>query len=199
MKTVEIECKKFEEWDEDIQEKILEKHWDINVDYEEWWDFIYDDATEIGKLMGIDISRIYFTGFHSQGDGACFEGRYSYEKGGANKVREYAPQDGDVHHIADRLQEIQKKYFYRLSANVKHRGHYYHEMCTEIDVYRDGNYMYFKGADEAEEEIIDILRSYMRWIYKNLDKAYDHLTSREAIVETFEANSYEFDCRGKIW
>jgi hypothetical protein len=38
----------------------------------------------------------------------------------------------------------------------------------------------------------DILRDYMRWIYRTLEKEYDYMTSEEAIKETIIANDYEF-------
>jgi hypothetical protein len=195
MKTICIEAKKYEEWDdEDVRGRILEKHWDINVDYE-WWEFVDDDAKEIGKLMGINIDKVYFSGFSSQGDGACFEGNYRYEKESVKKVKAYAPKDTDLHEIAERLQSLQKPHFYALSASVKHRGHYYHEMCTEIDVYKNDGYL---PDDGTEEELIDTLRDYMRWIYRRLEKEYDYLTSEEAIIETFKANEYEFADDGSI-
>jgi hypothetical protein len=39
------------------------------MDYE-WYTSVYDDATEIARLMGIEIKDIGFSGFSSQGDGA---------------------------------------------------------------------------------------------------------------------------------
>jgi hypothetical protein len=35
------------------------------------------DAKECAKLAGFDIDRVMFTGFWSQGDGACFEGAWN--------------------------------------------------------------------------------------------------------------------------
>jgi hypothetical protein len=192
MRTKTITLYKFEELSEEAQKKAIEDNYQINVEYTEWDDSVRDDAVSIGKLMGIDISRIYFTGFSSQGDGACFEGNYQYNKNCVKELKEYAPEDKTLHGIVERLQAIQKKHFYKLSANVKHSGHYYHEMCTDISVYKDGNYMYSDSEQEAEEELKDILRDYMRWIYRTLEKEYDYMTSEEAIKETIIANDYEF-------
>jgi hypothetical protein len=197
MKTVCIECRKYDEWDERVRKKILERQWDINIDHS-WWDFVYDDVTTIGELMGIDISKIYFSGFSSQGDGACFESSYSYKKGGVKKVKEYVPLDTTLHNIAERLQIVQKPHFYKLSASVKQSGHYMHEYCTEILVYKDGNYLYSDAEQKAEEELIGILRDYMRWIYRSLNSEYEGLTSEEAIIDTLRTNEYEFNERGKI-
>ena len=90
----------------------------------------YDDAVECGKILGIEIASrnqkciligskprewidrspaIYYSGFWSQGDGACFEGSYSYAKGAAKKIRQYASSDTELHRIADELYELQRK------------------------------------------------------------------------------------------
>ena len=60
---------------------------------DDWWDSVYDDfericpildvtlATTPVRLMGAGTRQkpcIWFSGFWSQGDGACFEGRYAY-------------------------------------------------------------------------------------------------------------------------
>lgn len=195
MRTEIIERKlyKFEELSEEAKDKAIEKLYDINIDYD-WWDSDFYDFKEIGKIMGIKITNIYFSGFSYQGDGACFEGEYFYNKGCLKELKEYAPTDEKLHQIAKDLQLIQKDAFYHLYAYVKHRGHYNHEMCTEIDVRNDVNEL----TNEQDEQIKDALRDFMRWIYRQLEKQYEYLTSEEAIKETIEANEYEFTDNGEL-
>jgi hypothetical protein len=69
---------------------------------------------------------IWFSGFWSQGEGACFEGYWSHAKGAVARIRDYAPQDATLHSIADRLKAIQRRNFYQLAAEISRRGHYYH-------------------------------------------------------------------------
>ena len=191
MRTITKEVYKFEELNEETQERVIEDNRDINVDYQ-WWDFSFDDIKEIGKILGINIKNIYFSGFYSQGDGACFEGDYSYEKESVKKIKEYAPLDEELHKIAKDLYLLQKKHFYRLSANVEHNGHYYHEFCTNITVYDDNI------SDDTTEGIKEILRSFMQWIYSTLEKECEYLTSDEAIKDTIIANEYEFTEEGEM-
>ena len=136
MKTIkEIhEVYEFEELPKDIQKEVIQKHWDWNVDGYEWYSFVFDDIKAIAAIIGITIENIYFSGFSSQGDGAQFEGDYEYKKGSLKAVKEYAPKDVELHSIVKQLQEIQRKNFYRLWANVKHSGHYYHELCTNSEL-----------------------------------------------------------------
>lgn len=197
MKTLTINVYSFSELSDDAKEKAREWYKSNGFDYK-WWDFVYDEAIAIAGLMGIDISKIYFSGFYSQGDGACFECGYSYKVNSVNLIKEYAPEDKELHRIVETLQAIQKRHFYKLSANVKHRGHYYHENCTEIQVYKDGNYLYSESEIQAEDEISECLRDLMMWIYKSLENEWNYLNSDESINETIEANNYEFDDSGNL-
>lgn len=162
-------------------------------------DCIIYDAKEIGKLIGIDIDKIYYSGFWSQGDGACFIGSYSYKKGGLKALKQYAPKDKELHRIAEGLQEVQKKYFYTICATVKHSGRYHHERSTDIDVVHHlseyGNPVHVNDTDE--EEVSEALRDYMRWIYNQLETQYDYCTSDEAIREELENNGYEYTEEGE--
>ncbi|MBU2249066.1 MAG: antitoxin of toxin-antitoxin stability system [Gammaproteobacteria bacterium] len=181
----------FDELPDETKEKVLRNLRGINVGDSFWHECIFDDIKEIGKLIGIDIDNIYFSGFWGQGDGACFEGSYSYRNGSVKAVKEYAPMDKELHKIALSLSKAQRKGFYQSTAVIKHRGHYYHKMGTEIwvDNYYDYDYDAICGG----------LRSFMDWIYRRLEKEYEYLTSDDSIKNTIEANEYEFDSNGKIY
>lgn len=182
---------KFCELSQDAKETVIETFSDINTDYQ-WWDFLFEDFKTVGEILGIEINEIYFSGFWSQGDGACFEGNYSYKKDCIKKIKEYAPTDTELHSIATALFQIQRPYFYRLTANIKHSGHYYHEYCTAIDVYQQDNTDYGNVSSNDVEAIEDLLRDFMRWMYQQLEKEYNWLTTKEQIISTIESNNYEF-------
>lgn len=197
IETTKRELFSFSELPEDMQQKALENLYDINVDGSFWYEDIIEDAKTIGALMGVDIDQIYFSGFSSQGDGACFTGAYSYRKGSLKAVKDYAPLDADLHSIALELYKVQRRNFYGLSASISHRGHYYHELCTDISVDYDApNYQGMSAG--AEDEIVEALRDFMQWIYSRLESSYQYYTSEEAIKETIDANEYEFTNNGDI-
>ena len=177
--------------DEGVKSEILDKYRHWNVEHLEWYEFVFEDAKEAGKRLGIDIDNIYFSGFSSQGDGACFEGDYRYEKQSVKKIRDYAPLDKELAEIAQTLQAIQRPYFYQITAGVKHRGHYNHENCTVVDVYNNLNE--YNINTDLEDAITDALRDFMRWIYKSLEREYNYLTSDEAVAESLDANEYDFE------
>ena len=148
--------------------------------------------------MGWEIDKVYYSGFWSQGDGACFEGTLRYNKGCAKLVESYAPLDKELHRIAKAWQSLQRRNFYALEASVKHRGHYYHEMCTVFDCEDTrSNYGWMQNP-EAEDDIKEIARDFMRWIYKRLEAEYEYSVSDEVVAENIIANGYEFTEDGEI-
>lgn len=203
MRVMETTVYKFGELSDRAKERARDWFRQGNLDYD-WWDFIYEDAATIAGLMGIDLRTrpvklmgggtryepcIFFRGFCSQGDGACWEGTYSYKEGSVRAVKDHAPQDNELHRIVSGLYDIQRRYFYKLSARCAHRGHYYHSGCMDIDV-DFGDFNYNKGTDE---ELTQLLRDFADWIYSQLDSEYYYRMSDEAVDEDIEANEYEFN------
>lgn len=206
MRTVETEVYKFDELSDRAKEKARDWYRQTALDYD-WYDSVYEDAATCGNILGIDLNQkpvklmgggtrcdpaIYFSGFSSQGDGACFEGTYSYAKGAAKKIREHAPQDTELHRIADELQALQRRYFYSLEATMKHRGHYSHSHCMEFTVTAERDNLPPLTGD-AEDALPELMRDFADWIYSQLEKEYEWLMSDEQVDESIRANEYEFE------
>lgn len=189
----------FSELSDVAKESAVENLSDINVDYE-WWNWTYEDVKEIGKLIGINIDEIYFSGFSSQGDGACFQGSYEYKKNSVKAIEAYAPKDTELHRITKELQQLQKACFYSISASIEQSGHYMHRFCTNVCIDFENIHT---GTDyfnqDTETEAIELLRDFMLWIYRQLEDNYDYYTSKEAIIESIITNEYEFDVDGNIY
>ena len=194
MRTETISIYTFDELSDTAKEKAREWYRNGAFDYE-WWDCTYEDAKTIANLLGIDIVDIWFSGFSCQGDGACFTGGYSYAKGSAKAVKDYAPQDPELHAIADGLAALQRRYFYQLEASVKHSGHYNHSGCTQIDVTQADQSMYFEP--ECAQDLKDLLRNFMDWIYSRLEAEYYWLIEDEQVDDALIANDYEFTVDGE--
>jgi hypothetical protein len=201
----------FDELSDAAKERARE--WRRRVEAEDFdADMVIDDAVRMGELLGIEFATravplhgggtrrepiVYWSGFCSQGDGACFEGRYRYRKGAAALLRAEAPQDTKLHAFADILAGVQRQHFYRLEANVTHRGRYVHSNTTQIEVY-DAKTGDVTTDQSAAETVSETLRGFMDWIYRQLEKEYDYRLSDEAIDETVTANEYEFTEEGKL-
>ena len=187
----------------------------------EWWrdcqaqdndtSCTFEDAATCAEILGIDLRTrsvkfmgggtrmepcIYYSGFWSQGDGACFEGSYQYAKGAAKKIRSHAPQDTELHRIADELQKIQRKYFYAVRAWMKHRGHYSHSGCMEVSVTAERDNT--PSIEEAEEGVTQLMRDFADWIYDQLKKEWEWVNADEQVDESIRANEYEFSEDGAI-
>lgn len=193
MQVIETKVYTFDELNDKAKEQARQWYRE-NDDFSFHAESVIDDAKEIAKLMGINISSIYFSGFWSQGDGACFEGRYAYTKGALKAIKEHAPLDKTLHRIAKDLQEAQRPAFYRLEAHVKHRGHYQHSGRTEIEVYNT-EHPYSNVPQEGD--IKDALRSFIDWIYSQLDKENDYQNSDEVVDDNIIANEHTFTESGK--
>lgn len=179
-------------------------------DYD-WYDSVYEDFARICTILGIAFKtravrlygggtrqepKIWFTGFWSQGDGASFEGTYSYAKGAAAAIRDYAPQDVKLHGIADRLQSLQRRNFYQIYADISQRGRYYHEYTMTVAAERDHPY-HPAMTDDAEELLTEAFRDLARWLYRQLEQEYEYLTSDESVDEAIVANDYTFTDAGQ--
>lgn len=195
-RTIKTEVFKYSELSDDAKQKAREYFASQVFSDSCDWEHVYEDAKQIASLFGLDIDKIYFSGFWSQGDGACFEGSYRYARGALKAVKAYAPKDAEVSRIVKGLQDVQRKNFYRLYASCKHHGHYYHAYCMAVDV--EDNENRYRDIGESESDITELLRDFANWIYSQLEKEHDYQCSDEAIEENINANDYEFNEDGKI-
>lgn len=200
-RTIEVTEYTYEDLSDTAKEKALSDYCANGLDYD-WWDSVYDDFMSICEIIGIDISgtksrpAIWFSGFWSQGGGACFEGSYYYRKGATKKIAEYAPNDKELNRIVSTMQAIQRKYFYQLTASIVHRGHYHHSGTMQVIV-EHAEYPY-RDIGDAEEELTQCLRDLADWLYSKLESEYEYLTSEESFRESCEANEWRFDEEGRL-
>jgi hypothetical protein len=177
----------------------------------DWYAFVYEDFETISGILGMRLKtrdiplmgggtrqkpRILFSGFSSQGDGACFETYYSYEKAAPKKIRRHAPLDAELHRVADELQAIQRRNFYQLRAEASHRDRYCHEYSMGISVERESP-TYQDVTADAEDAVSEALRDLARWLYRQLEREYDYQTSDAVIDEAISANEFTFTRDGR--
>ena len=195
----------FDELSDEAKQTAIDSNRYTEVEFFDWWGSSFEMFAEAAELFGLDIRQtrksfadgghrydptiIFFSGFSSQGDGACFEGHYTYKKGALKATKQAFPTDSELLRIVRDLQAIQQRNFYQLTATAKHRGCYSHSGCMDITVDRaDGKA--FSGGDE--ESLKQLFRDFADWIYSHLEKEYDYLTSDESVAESLRANEVEF-------
>ena len=158
---------------------------------------VLEEADAFAALMGITLDtemngspRILWSGFYTQGDGACFTGGYAYKAGAVDALKAQAPRDDTLHRIAADLDALQAEHGYALRAEITHRDRYTHSGSVTIAVTlgEDGDV-----SRETERALADVLRRYMDWIWDQLRGAYEADTSDEAVDEAMRINAYWFD------
>jgi hypothetical protein len=176
MREITTRVYQFNELSEKVQDKIIEK-WD-NADYD-WWQYVYEDAERVG---------VKITEFNT------FRGTISlncdYPYGTAKKILEEHGMECDTYKLAkvflDKIQPHLDK-LARVENIDYHRGY---RKCLRV------------CQEEIEEKIEDLNYGLIHDLGKQylsiLRREYEYLTSRECIIETIEANGYEFTLEGKM-
>lgn len=176
--------------------QLVEKYRYINVEHSDWYDHVFENFREDMKAVGIDVRHMYFSGFWSQGDGACFTGAL-------DNALIYLD-----HHHKDEFPMIRKllEHHGEVYVRCQHKGRYYHENSTEFWVDADTligmlpqpTEFHRAIADQWQEElememcrfeanVICQWQTYMRDLYRTLEAEYDHLISDEVVWETIQA------------
>jgi len=173
MRTIEIY--KFNELSKDIQDKVIEEHHDINVDYV-WYDFIIDDAKRIGiNIMGFDINNNNIKG----------EITKNIRKVINNIKNEYG-DESNLYQIANDFQQklSTQAHIFSEKHNLKINDFISDEQVSE-----------WKNIEKNITR--DFERLVLRYFLNILKKEYEYLTSREAIVDTLLAHDYDFTKEGR--
>lgn len=178
MRTIKVY--KFDELNDETQEKIVNKYRYINVEHQPWWDFSYESIKEEASIIGIEIKTrpriptpspdIYF-----DDNNVTINGYYQYRKNSVKEIKDQAPKDEDLHEIAMNLQKIQSKLFYKGTAKLTHRG-----------------------IDSDYEGVTTELKRFYKWARHQLTVEEEYLTGDDAVRETLIANEYEFLPDGRM-
>ena len=214
MNTIETQAFTYSELSESAKSRARDWYRESSAEDEFFAEFVCDDAAEVGDIIGIDLRQtrktkkdgspiytptIFYSGFSSQGDGAYFESAYRYKPGALKALRAHiggeSKGDKELLRICKGLQDVQRKYFYKLHASTKHSGHYYHSGCMRVEVTHANDY--YRDIGEAESDITQLLRDFADWIYDQLESAYDWENSDDNVAEIIEMNGYEFTEDGK--
>lgn len=197
----------FDELSDEAKEKARENLRRIELESGDifWSEGVIEDAATIADILGIELTTrtvklmngstrqepmIYWNLGYSQGDGAGFSGRYRYAKGSTKAIRKHAPQDEELHRIADALAKVQRRHFYKLWADVECSDRYYNVRASvETDGPED-------VSREDAEEIEQAVRDFAQWFYDQLRREYDYRLSDECIDAGLE--DCEFLVDGKL-
>lgn len=189
----------FDELSDEVKEKVVEKMYDINVNHDGWHDWLLEEWQDKLEKLGYDDAKIFYRGFCSQGDGACFEARV--------EVVTYIL----AHKLGRKYRALYN--FYKNTSNrditIEHIGCYYHERSMTVNAdtpaveYHSDNVKVQNKILEQfdalvaliEDDIIEVAKE----IYKELEKEYYSLIEKDEVIETIKENEYEFLENGQLF
>jgi hypothetical protein len=195
MKTVEIKVFNIKELSEKAKQKAIDDNRDWNVEYIQWWDCIYEEFKEKAEEKGFSDPKIWFSGFCSQGDGACFDAEIDL-----NELINWVADKNKYKHLIPFIEEG------TISASIgktSYANHYNHERTRYVELehpfYSERCPRSFKLCSELQEELEEIRYDLSRELYRALEKEYEYLTSDELIEERLEINEVQFTEDGRVF
>jgi hypothetical protein len=183
----------FDELSTEAKENALSKLYDLNVDYG-WWENTYEDAAQVGiKIHAFDIYR-----------GQDIDIKFIDDPGDVAEqiLKDHGEQCNTYRDAVIFLTELKRLAVECCQDDAD-------ELCIAFS-YESGIFDilgndYYAGAlqtyehddynDVCEEFLHSLGQSYLIM----LRNEYEYLTSEEAIIETIEANEYEFTEDGELY
>ena len=206
--TKQYEVFKFDELPEDIQQKILDNYWDINTNWE-WWE--QDGLLDLSKAemdaIKVQLSDEWWNSTKPKDKRGNIIGEYPAHTG----LIDYDINEFDIdyrnyiiyNNIEVNDEEVFRR-FLRIPTNLWNNINYHFPLqntryaSTTIDFDWEE-----KPFTKEEEKILnnakDIFDNKVSESIQMLKEQYEYLSSKEGILETIEANNYEFTKDGKIF
>jgi len=197
--TVTTQLFKFESMEDfnfPAAEKIVENECER---IEQWWDadwFKYDFET-IAKILGFSVEDFNYTGFYSQGDGACFTGIWSKpDKDPVEEIKDYAPKDKVLHRLAKSVKEIDECLEWVEIERESSRYHHSNTMYVKDWECNDKCGKEYDECDEEAEFVLSIAKELADWAYERLEADFKYRTSEEAVKQYIIEEGAWWDCNG---
>lgn len=170
----------FDELNEEAKQKAIEDNWEINVDYQWHYDEMIEDIAEKYGLKAhfaeacfdLDRGSYFFFDTHDHG-GRKIQGLVVAD---AIKLLKLAGIKGK------RAKELED--YLGIESNDHYNRNYI--VCEEL-------------TGEEEHQLNDVIYTFCEEELKYLRDQYEYLTSKEAIVDTINANEYQFTEDGKLF
>lgn len=164
---------KYDELTDEQKDKVIEKYYDINTDYE-WWDHYGADDSGI-KLKEFDIDRGSY----------C---KLGFEVSEVETARAIVKNHGESCETYVTSADFLKKY----EPLAKEYDNL--DINESDEVYELAQALEDEMEEFKDEYVDDLQNDYL----KMLRKEYEYITSREAIEEAIRANDYDFTEDGII-
>lgn len=168
-------------------------------DYE-WWDYIEEDFKESCARKCIEVERIFFDGFYSQGSHAGFTGSVNIaEFMKHNTLDEQYPAlyqaclDDGSYVVVQQGARYGMGFDWRANFDVAPGG-----VFKDLD---EETYQALVFAQEAEacleQHIKAVCNDLASDLFHDLEREYECLTSEESFIEHCECNDVKFEIEGE--
>ena len=198
---------KYHELDESAKDKARDE---MREGLAFWSEPVIDDWKTLLSKLGFCDVKIHWSGFWSQGDGACFEGQWSVNwmqldevpgytsEARAKEILEYPEKVRGLYKLLEATDidydaDLDYEHPIVVDASLRQHGRYYHEGTVTFE---PDQHPY--PSTEATEEFKDWCKDLMRMIYKDLEAEYEYQMSDEAIEELIDINEYDFNEEGEM-
>jgi hypothetical protein len=208
MKTIKLDLYDFEELNAEAKEKVIAGHRDFNL-VPLWWDFVYDSFVTVCSSYGIKVDKnaITFAGFYSQGNGSGFSAEVdivTLKNAIENTTWDaYAPDEKfafPAPGIDRRVMGLIEKGGIQLQPRIinTNRGN---GVIADLGGYPSNGprfHDYIYGEIDALEAWLNAIATELNvFLYKSLERLYDHLTSDDAVSDALMANEITFTIDGQ--
>jgi len=186
MRQETINLYKFHELPDEVKERVIDKYRYLNVDYHGWWDGVVEATRqEWLEKYGIDFDP----------DGLSFDLYH----------RELRFLNGKIW-VEDPAKLVYAVTRDETLARLASKG--------ILVPYFTNSRLLIEDHDEDDDPLVSLVKETVYgelpdpddWFkdlccefLKELDREYEHLASDEAIIETIEANDWEFTINGELW
>lgn len=195
---------KFNMLPEKQRKAVLDKYRAWLVDHCDWWDCVEENFKSDMDAIGVYVDKIHFSGFWSQGDGACFDGKvhdwplFLTTLGYSDAALIYAAENFDWDFTSKH-----SHYLYSHHKSVSYDGEL--NLPDDVDDYYFADRYLEWGPDDIrtatmmtnlsnynaralQEEFMTVFENHMIDLYKQLGEEYDYLTSDESVLDSLDSN-----------
>jgi cell division protein FtsB len=178
----------FSELSDVAKQRVIDKFYDINIDYE-WWEFTYEDAKEVGlKITGFDLDRGSYCKMENI--------NYCLSTTAELIMANHGPTC-ETYQTSKAFLEAYKPKKERLTQveDILETWYENDEGTTEEEQTKwdELNQEESELSEEIEELKDEFLKDLSNDYLTMLRDEYEYMTSKDAIIETIEVNEYEFD------
>ena len=186
----------FAELNSEAQETAI-SHYRDNIageDFQHAANLTVNEFKDIMSILGFNISDVYYSVAHCQGDGASFKGTYNYPTNWRNNLTDFFGEGSTALtewvSFGERLRLLQRPRFYALTCTINVQGRYNHSGSMEIE----------SGYDyKLEADLLAVFREMADKLYSDLLKDDEYVYDTSTIVENITNNDgLIYDRKGRL-